>query len=341
MMNYFNNLRPMTLVFVHLGTSPPEILFANIRWLRHSFPNVQIRLASDLPFNLFKEICESEFIELTDTGFWSRINSSPYSLDFRGGYWLHTIRRLAALADIHNHLGSGAILHIESDMLLLPNFPFGAFSDVENLAWIRWTSNSDMPGLLFSPNPSETLKFSRELVALLEFDGNFIDGTALRYLVNDNRVSVDYLPEGSLDCFSSGEICRFGDYIFDALSFGVYLAGTDPRNSWGISKRHLKYPDSSCVDPRRFNISYVGNDLVARHRGQSRQMKLANLHIHSKDIRFFNPELQSRVLTEAVASASSLKRGKVFRLYGFIGALTQLAAAIYAKLQKIRPAARL
>jgi hypothetical protein len=278
----------LSFLFVHLGTPPPKILERNIEHLKQHFRGIPIKVASDLDSTQFPYLESTEHIDIRGGGTWTKINSSPYDVRFRKGYWLHTIRRLGVIADAHKLLGEGKLLHLESDMLLLPNFPITEFQGKGRLAWLRWTENGDMPGLIYSPSLEASLWLGATLVHELGSSVDQIDATIMRRLGLRYPNNINYLPDGAE--FIEDPVFRTegGSWIFDSLAFGAYLIGTDPRHRWGISRRLIRYPSSSVVDPRLFSYRCTSKGLEVSDKETDRIFYLGNLHVHSKDLSVFS-----------------------------------------------------
>ena len=75
---------------------------------------------------------------------------------FRNNFWLLSLERLLVLSEVHNEYLESRILHIESDVLLLPNFPWDIFNDLNTLFWSTYEPDRDVAALLFSPSAKES-----------------------------------------------------------------------------------------------------------------------------------------------------------------------------------------
>jgi hypothetical protein len=73
--------------------------------------------------------------------------------NFRDGFWKYTFERLFALQQYHEKHSDSKILHIESDVLLLPEFPWKSFAELNSLAWLNVNETHDVAALVYLPNP--------------------------------------------------------------------------------------------------------------------------------------------------------------------------------------------
>lgn len=325
----------LAILLVHIGTPPPKILESNFKWLKSKHPGIRLLLASDQPKERFPYATELEFVNLNSVGqSWKSIDSTPHSRNFRGGYWLHTARRLGAIADVHNQFPQFSLLHIENDMLLLDDFPFVNFSSLKKIAWLRCCKESDMPGLIYSPNKETSKWLLRNVVASFREHPQFTDMLVLRDIAVRNPLDVDYLFGGSLS--SSDEITWTDDdltWILDPLPFGAYLVGSDPRNDWGFSRRLRDYPPSALGRPSEFRFTHSPDrGLLAEHLELGKKYRIANLHVHSKDLQLFDVDAHEHYLGKLVRFSQMGFPSIVFYFAGWLGALTQLIEAVRAKL---------
>jgi hypothetical protein len=219
-------------------------------------------------------------------------------------------------------------------MLLLDDFPFVNFSSLKKIAWLRCCKESDMPGLIYSPNKETSKWLLRNVVASFREHPQFTDMVVLRDIAVRNPLDVDYLFGGSPS--SSDEITWTHDdltWILDPLPFGAYLVGSDPRNDWGFSRRLRDYPPSALGRPSEFRFTYSPDrGLLAEHLQLGKKYRIANLHVHSKDLKLFDVDAHENYLGRLVRFTQMGFPSIVFYLEGWFGALTQLIEAVRAKL---------
>lgn len=296
----------LTLLFVHLGTKPPKYLTGNILRTRDVFPNIKIVLLTDSHY--LDAWGTKQKIEIahysTDQIFQQSFTFGEFDKNFRKGYWQHTIERLFAINFYHQLNPTSKLLHIESDVILMPNFPLDEMIKLDKVAWLQYGPNADIAALVYSPSPSATQSFHFNLLNRLETHG----GSDMQVLFGiRKKFSENYLTlplvrreiesilnpniaELKVDSFLFNDIITEG--IFDAFGIGVWLFGFDPRNRYGITTVHTRevidsgdlYIDASKAD---YSLTESGN-LYMRTSG-NRLIPIYNLHVHSKNLRLLSP----------------------------------------------------
>ena len=115
----------MRLVLVHLGAAQAEHLWLNMKSILKRFPKIEITFISDryhqqLPVDSRVSFFQYQRTEVDRT----ILTNLEHDSKFRSGFWHFTIERFLALEQYHQRFPWSKVLHIESDILLLPNFPF-------------------------------------------------------------------------------------------------------------------------------------------------------------------------------------------------------------------------
>ena len=319
--------RGIRIVLVHLGKKIPSYALDNIKRLSVNFPNFQITLIHEK-----SEKCNFEKYENVSDFIYDRdLNRTPPELDlsfdpkFRNGYWRFTIERFYALAQLHNMFPEEKFLHIESDILLFPNFPFSLFREIELLSWMEMDSIRDIGAIVFSPNAHETDWLCSQITMLLRENGFITDMKILNLISrkDSNRVCIlpttkkgfGLLPNSvskannlSISTRNSELFSRFGGF-FDAASVGMWLVGIDPRNNYG--KTIIRNTDGiikggTYLDPSTFNYVVDQRDYLYITI-ESEEFPVWNLHIHTKDRLIFR-DLQNKKLKKLVKE-SAIDRG--------------------------------
>lgn len=317
----------MRIVFVHLGTSDSDYMWANIRYLSSSFPKLKIdvltsnegtQYVSDIQVNHFQYVANETTEKI--------LNSLKIDSEYRGGFWRYSLERLIALVEHHKTFPNESILHIESDVLLLNTFPFAAFESLQKIAWSPFEKNRDVASLLYLPNLSETFWLHDQIEKLL-IDNAATDDMHLLSLISRNHkkriLSLPVSPNpnsviNSLVCNATDEdrlrnSNKSSDFagIFDAAAIGIWLTGTHPVNSFGVSKRYdtkLIHETKSFIDPSRVNLQYSKNEGLFWIEENSR-VNVHTLHIHSKNQKFFSDK-NPKLIEECVSKS---QKGRILR----------------------------
>jgi hypothetical protein len=230
--------------------------------------------------------------------------------DFRKGFWQLTLNRIYVLALIH-HKYQVPILHIESDVLLMKDFPWKKFDNFEKIAWLNVSIDHDIAALLFSPSAVLTEHLVEELKICVDRDPNKTDMTSMIEVTKILQDTFSYLPSCPLEWsrFSTAkkelENTRalaeyFGGY-FDPAALGIWNLGQDPRNHFGRSRIHID-PNTHKIDPSKATLSIEGGHHVHDQYGN----KVFSLHVHSKNNRLFKNK--SGKYLEQLLSLSSQKQ---------------------------------
>ena len=295
----------MKIVFVHLGTAKVDHLWVNLKRLSVLFPDLDIVLITDnmdFPKKIMRlKVQHYHFNREKYSG--KLLGDLSHNLEFRSGFWRFSIERFLALAAWHLDNQNDTFIHFESDVLLLPNFPFKAFDEISQLSWLSYNKESDLAAIFFSPNSRETLWLADEVVDRISADSHLTDMRVLNHISSSNPARVFILPSLRLDNILPGFHLKFSKKeiantkasqfqgVFDGAALGMWLTGEDPRNHTGKIVRYIRH-SSSIIDPSKFVYSVNSkSELTATFDGNS--FSIFNLHIHSKELKFFGKRWRS------------------------------------------------
>jgi hypothetical protein len=313
----------MKNIFVHLGKSKADYLWENIKYLRKIAPQEETILIIDNKIHLNKLDSLACKIFHYDAGdvLNESLDSLHHNIEFRNGFWRSSIERFFALQQWHRLNPDESFLHIESDNLVLPNFPWEKFKKIDSLAWLQHNDKYDCAALFYSPNLKSTNWLIDEIINQIELDKSLTDMRVLSLISQQYPKKVELLPsynpnwivkefELNLKAKVSNSFEKFGG-IFDPAAIGVWLTGNDPRNSFGWIKRYKNH-FNPIVDPSVFSFSISDGVVNLSHHGISSQ--LFNLHIHSKQKLLFGKF--NKVLLRFYIHSS--QKQKFPRFYNFV-----------------------
>ena len=265
----------MHFVFVHLGVAKAEHLRPNLKRLQRLFPQIPVTLIySDLNFLSDYQDLPVLFHRYTESKDSTHIlNNLSHNSNFRNNFWRYSIERLFALSEWHDINTEAKMLHLESDILIMPNFPIEKFESIETISWCSFSESHDVASIVYSPSHLETRWMTLELEKLLREDPTLTDMTGLRKLVLKFPNRSSYLN-------SKAAYEMFGG-IFDAAPFGMWLCGRDPRNYKGITRRFMSLPESD-IDPSSASFTFGRKSYLSVKLQGKNLTHLFNLHIHSK-----------------------------------------------------------
>ena len=258
--------------FVHLGNSIPRHLRENIVRTRRLFPHLELLLITDVPWSLlgFSEELGVD-VRRPFQGSDCRVQPPQLGWDqrFWRGYWQKTFDRLFALQEAFIGNPNRTVVHIESDVLLLPSFPFSHFEDASKAYWGHVGDAHDVAALLIIPDLEKLKVILDKLSSLAHADPTITDMTGLRRIVQDGFHDHTYLPmvPGDSGAREMG--------LFDGGPWGHYIYGTDPRAHYGfrIAGRTMKL---SRFVPSESNLVVAGEQILVNG------IPLHSLHVHSK-----------------------------------------------------------
>jgi hypothetical protein len=291
----------MHLVFVHLGSAKARHLRPNIERARRLFPDIPITLIYS----------ESDFVKeytMLDVNFYQYhqisdenhiLSNLSHNSNFRKNFWRYSIERLYALEHWHSKNPSEKIIHIESDILIMPNFPFVKFSSLRNLGWCSFNETHDVASIIYSPNSVETKWMVEELNNLLTSNPSLTDMTGLRRL-------KEAFPDRSIYLNSDPGIKILGGFL-DAAPFGMWLCGRDPRNHRGVTRRFMTLPESN-IDPSKYVITFNSETKLMLESIGNSPISLFNLHVHSKQKSIFGKRWQTVLMFHVYSAKLGLPR---------------------------------
>lgn len=290
----------MRLVYIHLGEIEPSLLWLNIERSKELFPLIEhevilssdkwIRKAQRLGIKSYKYRPQPEVEAMLDL-----LNKNQ---KFRQGFWRFSLERLFALTQVMLLTGNKSILHIESDMLLLPNFPWNEFTKIENPAWFNFNETHDVASILYLPNSSSAKWLEERMFEEISNNNSLSDMTVLSEISRKNPDKVDILPTSpheksvilrsdSLTPDAKNRISRltnqFNGY-FDSAPIGMWVIGQDPHNHHGLIKLHVNLPESF-IQPQFLQLSVSKENLFSFDYGIN--FPIYSLHVHSKNKKLF------------------------------------------------------
>ena len=279
----------LKIVFVYLGSELPEYAVKNF-----------IRTATLFPYEVHLYVEDSNYpekiLELPKNAYINKLDRSSlkakidlsHDRRFRDNFWNLTLERIMSLDIIHDQFKKNtALLHIESDMLLLPTFPFDKVGG-SKMRWFEHNHEDDVGSIVFSPNATETAWLTAKIVEEAEADPFVTDMSVLRRI----RVKYGNRIETFPDIFNADEKTEKQDF-FDGSVVGQWLFGVDTRNTYGFEVLRENgdfarsvHSEKLATLMREVNLCVGANGEVI---GGTEKAKFSFhcFHIHSKKIDFF------------------------------------------------------
>ena len=317
----------LKLVLVHLGEELPDYLIKNLFYLKKSFPKEEIYLIIDSMNHVHNpKLSEIELFQYKSNNLKleESLNRISHTVIFRDGFWRKTIERIFAVTEFHKTFPDGsAILHIESDVLITPNFPLSKLNEntLPDLGWCPYSAEEDVAAILFSRNLQSSLELEKCLIELLSEDHSLTDMTALNRVKDRLGRRVFYFPltpvTENIKASKTSEtiqenLSEINEYfdlfggVFDSLSVGMYTWGIDPRNTYGFTLIHNNSQSKAqraYVIPEKQCVFLDSSDSLI-YRISNKEFNLFATHIHSKNIGLFE-KVGSREMKKLVTMKKS------------------------------------
>ena len=216
------------------------------------------------------------------------LRSQGLDISFRDGFWVKTLLRLFVIEQFMEMESFVSIVHSELDSLL-----FITEQDFRDLPlrkeglYIPWNPGSLAIASLILVNGRRSLrslldcagvtaKFQNEMELLTRFLQEYPD-QAFGLPTADRLINpqLENLPSNSIAPSCS-------PYLFDANRLGMWLYGTDPRNTRGwLSFNH--HTESGVSNP--LNITHIQRGWPAIRSSEGKSIhRVANIHMHSKRV---------------------------------------------------------
>lgn len=306
------------LLFVQLGNEKYKHVIQNIKLIHSMFPGISIHciiseysaLDTDLP-NYVNRIVYTPEKEVSEL-----LNAKNIEFNFRKGYWRFTLERLIAIKSAFMKNPELKFIHVESDVLLLPSFPFTNFLSIEHVAWLPYDRSSDIASIVYFPSVEKNLEFTGDLMSLMAADSSLTDMQALyklRYffpkkyfLLPTSDSNFGKLRNPNLD--SSTKLSAKFEGIFDSLPIGMWLTGIDPKNNYGFTKYFETKKISrlqTFINPDAYSLQFANKSELSYH-NNTKFLQIYNLHIHSKSKKIFSPKWNREI--ERLVLLSSRKK---------------------------------
>ena len=296
----------MQTVFIHLGEAKVSHLKLNIERHLLDFPDNQVTLILNnrktLPSIKHKNF--ELYWYKGDSTFNSLWNNMILDNNFRKGFWRFSLERLFAIIEYQNSIKVDKILHIESDVLLFNGFPWKKFQDLNKLSWCRYNAVRDVSSLLLIPNIESGNWLKEKMYEELSRRKNLTDMMLLSIISHKYEDRIFILPSISAqidEMVNSKSLMNdrerktitlgeeyFGG-IFDPAAIGMWLAGQDPRNYYGLTRyrtEEIIESGDSYIDPAALQYK-VQSNLELFSNSTKIPVKIWNLHVHSKNNKLF------------------------------------------------------
>lgn len=339
----------MDIVLTYSGSKRLKYLLRNIHYLKHNFPSHNLTLIVDdqRSFNFYSKHVNCVLAENPSPNMKSLFSKLSHDETFWDGFWYRTLKRFFMLEEFLRKTPKTPILHIESDVLLLPNFPFDDFRQITNgLAFPVISEDLGVASVLYIPELKHLTEFLDFCHDISQNSPRETDMTLLAKFAKFSRNAlvlptllgsqIKLLGQQSLELRSEFTNQKLFRGLFDGATYGQFLFGIDPRNNLGRRSLFIQYAHHF-AKPRVMQFC-----LANQKSGFSLQIGIQDdttyplycLHIHSKDLRVFDIESLKvrKIINKRIyqAKKGEIKNEYVFKL--FISEFSSFGRAIIHKL---------
>jgi len=311
-------IETIEIVYVQIGAAKAKHLISNIEIVHKVFPKIFINCViskdSITHQSLPKYVNAIEYkpVKLID----NILKEKSVDQKFRQGFWRYTSERLIALQEAHISRPESSLLHIESDVLIFPNFPFSNFLQIKKVCWLPNSLSSDAASIMYFPNLKKSMEFNNDLKNLFIKSKQINDMELLWKLRNDHPLKYHLLPttHTNFPNLSDPSIrntiksSKYFNGIFDPAPIGMWLTGIDPRNNFGITNYFsTKKITSFCTTlrPSAYPLYFV-NEKELFFKNSFNSLPVYNLHIHSKSRKIFSTKWYEEIHRLAKLSISNI-----------------------------------
>jgi hypothetical protein len=281
-------------VFVHLGESIPKYLELNIERTFKLFPSTRITLICDNA-NIQSEYAHLSHYKQTET---TRevVSKSHLDKDFRSGFWIKSIERLIAVFEYQVKNQVDRLIHVESDVLLMPNFPIEALGELTLPTWTKYSETKSVGAIVCIPTYKHAEKLLQATLSFISRNTTVTDMTLLNELSKNLKLAETFShkildSDQDFDEWRNKEVkFLLSEGFFDPAQIGMWLTGEDPRNHLGMNVIHsnqLFELGESAIDPSKLQYSLDKENNLWAKNTNGVKFPIWSLHIHSKNKKIF------------------------------------------------------
>ena len=305
----------MQIVFAHFYSRLPKHLVLNLKRAISLFPDHQVCLITDQDSSHLQSL-NLKIATYNPSSNWRETETIlNHPVDFRNNFWFVSLARFIAIAEFSKN-SPAPILHVESDVLLAPDFPFHSLSKLEQEYAFPVVSNDlAIASCLYIKNGLAAQTLASFTIKSVISNTSTTDMHILRNFINECGDKIQILPSGPYqhNAFENADIeflkqirssISYFHGIFDGFDIGRFLFGDDPRNNRGLSV--LRRNDSrTYLDASRIDL------LMTRDRdfpsvkniSDSTVLPIYSLHIHSKKLKLFEIKNSKKLIKKHVTNS--------------------------------------
>jgi hypothetical protein len=314
----------MEIVFVHLNTPVPKYLRHNLETTISRFPEHQVTLLHNVITNAPQISKLKRYLVNMDSR-WKRLDTLySHPKKFRGNFWLTSSARLFALEDYIDR-EKVEIIHVESDVILSPDFPFEKFQEMnKSLAFPIISNERGVASVVYVRHGDAARILTSTLIEEATKNSQTTEMLSLRRVYENNSKQIQLLPIGlddsriyrNIDLNMIQEL-RKAHHIFngtfDGVEIGQYFSGTDPRNRRGqVLIRHDLA--NGYIDITKLMLEFDVNRNFVNIKSKNEPhitSRLFAIHVPVKQIRFFKAASQGKSLMDISSQSRNGRKQEI------------------------------
>lgn len=277
------NFPQMKIVLAQYGVKADALLYKNLRYLEETFPWIPRVVLTDESRHINPKKMHGAEIYVEDKIDLKALRDKiSHPLNFRHGFWFNTIARFWLISSYHTSFPDQSILHIETDVLLMPTFPFEMLNGSDfDCIFTDVSDRISSAAVLYSRNATISKKITEHLRIGILNNSKSTDMSLLAQYKEAAGSRLGKFKNGSGLSPINGETFREFP-IVDPATWGMFYLGRDPRNHRG---KRILYEAVSDHQIRAENLKMLVTKSGIEIENQG---ELVSFHIHSKDKRYFS-----------------------------------------------------
>lgn len=274
----------MNLIYVHVGDNFPDYHYVSLtqttKYFKGNIFDLYGKEANDL---LSRNENNKEF---TKVNFLNK-----YGMN---NFWSVTFQRMFVIEQYMKENNLEDVIHIENDVLIYENpekyldFFENNFKKLNLVAINTLTENHSTFAYVYIPNYISLEKLNRKMIELLSLGEQKLIELSGEAMINE-MILLRMIYKFGFDLIKEEVFVNYLPYlpnelgiVWDSASYGQYLGGTPFHSPGFIDDRHFI---GQYIKEKNIKIIWENHEPFIVE-GENRY-KLANLHIHSKNLKAF------------------------------------------------------
>jgi hypothetical protein len=273
--------------YVHIGKNPSPTLLKFARNLHLRFPESQLILITDRveDWSSFPGILLEYSRNMRQPGVRNFLAKRREYADISNGYWLFTLERFLALAQLNEiALTEAPIIHLESDVaiFLTKDLLNSLKPQLSKTALPRFSDDYGVGSIVYFPNKNHLTEFiysiNIELKGKHEIEN---DMELLGILLNKSL--VEELPSGRLESSEIELNWQDHEIVFDGAAIGQYLLGQDPLHTGNHRISGYQNPNfPQQLSEEIWKIIRISKNDFLSYGVDGNERLVLGLHVHAK-----------------------------------------------------------